>query len=414
MGSRFVSLLGIFLIVAFTWIISTNRRRVSWPLVIKGLLLQATLALILFKTSWGQVVLVNTNGVVGHLLDAGNAGTAFVFGPLADSAKIGGFIIFVQYTGIVVFMGAFSTALYHVGILQLVVGVMARLMRVTLGTSGAESLVAAINMFVGQDESALFIRPYLRDLTPSEVMALMTVGMGTIASGVLVVYSDLLGRAGLPNAGGHLLAASVLSAPASLVIAKILVPETGIPKTSGRTSLEPADHSLNVFDALCHGATEGFRMSMNIMAMLIAFVALLHLVDDVAAGLGSLCGFKAFRVEALFGYIFRPVALIMGIPAADAPAVGGLLGERMVVNEFLAYSDLAALIHGRAISPRSALISTYALCGFANFTSIAIQMGGIGTLEPSLRPCMARSGLRAMIGGTLATVLSGCLAGLLT
>ena len=413
MHLQLASAAGIFIIVALAWLLSANRWRVSWALVGKGLLLQLIMALLLFKTGWGRAAVAGANSAVGSLLAASAAGTSFVFGPLADPAKAGGFIIFVQFTGSIVFIAALSAGLYHLGLLQLVVAGLAKVMRVVLGTSGSESLAAAVNMFVGQDESALFIRPYLRGLTPSEIMALMTVGMSTIASGVLVTYAGMLGSAGLPNVGGHLLAASVLSAPASLVLAKILMPETNVSETAGTVRLQHHERAVNLADALCAGATEGFRMSLNIMAMLIAFVALIFLLNSAFEPIGRLFGVKGLKLETIFGFLFRPFAWLMGVAPSDAPAVGSLLGKRMILNEFLAYEDLASLVSSGRISVRSATIATYALCGFANFTSIAIQIGGIGTLEPTLRPYLARFGLRAMIGGTLSTFLSACLAGAL-
>ncbi len=286
-------------------------------------------------------------------------------------------------------------------------------MRFVLGTSGSESLAAAVNMFVGQDESALFIRPYLDGLTHSEMMALMTVGMGTMASGILVTYTGILGAAGIPNAGGHLLSASVLSTPASMVIAKILLPETEVSMTAGKVRIIHGERAVNLADAICRGASEGLTMALNVMAMVIAFVALLHLINSVFGLIGPRVGLQGLTFEGLFGYLFRPFALAMGISPTEAPAVAALLGKRMVLNEFLAYQDLAASVKDGRISARSALIATYALCGFANFSSIAIQIGGIGSLVPKRRGDLARFGLRAMIGGTLATFVSACIAGAL-
>ncbi len=258
MRLRMISAMGMFVIVILAWLLSTNRRRISWQLVAKGLALQFLMALILFKTAWGNAAVASANGAVSSLLNASAAGTAFVFGPLADPAKAGGFIIFVQFTGSIVFIAALSAGLYHLGVLQCVVAVLSKLMRMVLGTSGSESLAAVVNMFVGQDESALFIRPYLKGLTQSEVMALMTIGMGTIASGVLVTYAGMLTTAGVVNAGGHLLAASILSAPASLVIAKIIVPETEVSQTAGHVRVPEHERAVNLADALCSGASEGW------------------------------------------------------------------------------------------------------------------------------------------------------------
>lgn len=404
---------GIFLMVAIAWLFSIDRWRISWPLVVKGLLLQLAMALVLFKTGWGQAVIEGANTGIGSILSASEKGTAFVFGPLADHDKIGGMIFFVDVTGSIVFVAALTAGLFHLGILQRVVAAFAVVMRRLLGTSGSESLAAAVNMFVGQDESALFIRPYLEGMTRSEIMALMTVGMGTIASGILVTYSGMLGTAGIPNAGGHLLTASVLSAPASLVIAKIMVPEREVSMTAGHARVPHGTRAANLADAICRGASEGLAMALNVMAMLIAFVALLHLMNLLLGKVGPHVGLRNPTFEGLFGYLFRPLAVAMGVSRSDAPLIGSLLGKRMVLNEFLAYQDLASMVSARQISPRSSIIATYALCGFANFTSVAIQIGGIGTLAPTRRADLAKFGFRAMIGGTLSTFLSACLAGVL-
>lgn len=413
MSLRLISACGIFLMIAVAWIFSANRWRVSWRLVAKGLLLQFAMAVILFKTGWGGAALRGANSGVESLLDASSAGASMVFGPMADSQQPGGVSFFVSVTASIVFIAGLTAGLFYLGILQRVVAAFSVVMRVVLGTSGSESLAAAVNMFVGQDESALFIRPYLDGMTRSELMALMTVGMGTIASGVLVAYTGMLGSAGVPSAGGHLLCASVLSSPASLVMAKILLPETEPSQTSGKARLIEDVRAVNLLDALCRGAFEGLQMVLNVMAMLLAFVALLHLINIALAAIGPHIGLKSVTLQGLFGYLFRPFARAMGVPAHDSPAVSALLGERMVLNEFLSYQDLATLVKSGQISPRAALISTYALCGFANFSSIAIQIGGIGSLAPGRRSELARCGLRAMIGGTLATFLSACMAGAL-
>lgn len=395
------------------WLFSADRWRVSWKLVIKGLLLQFAMALVLFNTGWGRAALRGANGGVESLLDASSAATAMVFGPMADPRQPGGVSFFVSVTGSIVFIASLTAGLFYLGILQRVVAALAVIMRVLLGTSGSESLAAAVNMFVGQDESALFIRPYLDGMTRSEIMALMTVGMGTIASGVLVAYTGMLGAAGVPSAGGHLLCASVLSAPASLVMAKILLPETEPSMTAGKARLIEDVRAVNLLDALCRGAFEGLQMALNVMAMLLAFVALLHLLNAALATIGPHIGLHGITLQGMFGYLFRPFARGMGVPSRDSSIIGSLLGERMALNEFLAYQDLATLVKNGQISPRSALIATYALCGFANFSSIAIQIGGIGSLAPSRRTDLARYGLRAMVGGTLATFLSACMAGAL-
>jgi len=413
MRLRFISAAGIVLMIGAAWLFSANRWRVSWRLVAKGLILQFAMALVLFKTPWGQDALVGASRGVNSLLHASSAGTAMVFGPMANPQQPGGVSFFVNVTGSIVFIAALTAGLFYLGILQWVVALFAVVMRFVLGTSGPESLAAAVNMFVGQDESALFIRPYLDGMTRSEIMALMTIGMGTIASGVLVAYTGMLTSAGVANAGGHLLCASVLSSPMSLVMAKILLPETEKVATAGNVRLAHGAPSLNILDALCRGAFEGFQMALNVMAMLLAFVALLHLLNAVLGVVGPHVGLGKITLQSMFGVVFHPFALAMGIPRSDVAAISSLLGERMVLNEFLAYQDLATMVKAGQISHRSALIAIYALCGFANFSSIAIQIGGIGSLAPGRRSDLVRCGLRAMIGGTLATFMSACMAGML-
>ena len=290
MASRLHGVAGILFIYAVAWLFSTNRWRVPWTVVAKGFVLQLALALILLKTTWGHAALEWANTGVNSLLDASGAGGSMVFGSMANPNQPGGVSFFINVTASIVFIASFTSALFYLGILQRIVSAIAIVVRVVLGTSGSETLAAAVNMFVGQDESALFIRPYLEDMTRSEIMALMTVGMGTIASGVLVAYTGMLTSAGVPAAGGHLLSASVLSSPASLVMAKIMLPETQVSMTAGKARLSHETRASNLLDALCRGAGEGLQMALNVMAMLLAFVALLHLVNAILSSVGPPAG----------------------------------------------------------------------------------------------------------------------------
>lgn len=407
-----VSLGGLAVMIGLAWLCSTDRWRVSWGLVAKGLLLQFIFAWAILRTRFGQRIFDGAGAAIKFVLDASDEGTEFVFGPLADPNKLG-LVFFVKVTGTIILVSALMSALYYLGVMQWVVWAMAKVMQVVMGTSGSESLATAANVFVGQTEAPLVIKPYLARMTQSELMALMTGGMATIAGGVMAVYVDFLTRAGFDRAAGDLLAASVMSAPASLVVAKIMVPESQESETRGQVRVQLEREGTNLLDAICHGAGDGLKLALNVMAMLIAFVALVHLINACLGGLASLAGIEDLTLERMLGWLCQPLALAMGVSWEDRATVGALLGKRTILNEFLAYDDLAKLLRDGAISTRSTVIATYALCGFANFASIAIQIGGIGSLVPSRRTDLARHGLRAMIGGTLASFMTANIAGAL-
>jgi CNT family concentrative nucleoside transporter len=339
-------------------------------------------------------------------------GAAMVFGPLADQDAVsrtfgsGGVIFAIIVTSTIIIVSALSSFLYHYGILQRVVHATALVMQRVMRTSGSESLAAASNIFLGTTEAALIIRPYLPRMTQSELHALIVTGMASIAVSVFAVYAQM----GID--AGHLLAASVLSAPAGLMMAKVLFPETMESETSGTHSAAVERHTVNGFDALCSGASEGMMLSINVLAMLIAFVSIVALANGLLAWPQDALGAAhPVTLQQIFGWINWPFAWLLGIPAADCSKVGQILGERIVLNEFIAYLDLAKL--GHTISERSTILTTYALCGFANFSSIAIAIGGIGALAPGRRHDLARLGFRAMVGGLLATYLMACVAGVL-
>ena len=418
-SERGVGILGLVVLMAIAWLLSTNRRSIQLRPVVWGLGLQFCLAYLILETAWGQQLFVSLKNVFIKVMDFSLEGSAMVFGPLSSSALVGGafggwdFIFFTQILGTIVLVSTLMAILYHIGVMQLVVYCFAKLMQVTMRTSGAESLASAANVFVGQTEAPLVIRPYLLGLTSSEILSMMTGGMATVAGGVLAAY------VGFGIDAGHLLAASVMSAPAALAIAKVLVPETEKSSTSGHVPFEVKRVDSNVIDATCRGANEGFKLALNVMAMLIAVVAVVALLNYGIDWLYQLAIPTAW-IEAgdvppsisfqwLLGKIFQPLAWLLGIPWSEADAVGGLLGTRMVLNEFLAYMQLAGT--AADLSPRSVTIATYALCGFANFSSIAIQIGGISALEEGLRPRLAKLGLLSMIGGTLATMMTACIAG---
>ena len=418
---RFVSLLGIIVLLGIGVLMSNNRRKINLRLVVAGLSLQWIFALIILKTAPGKAVFQIARAGIAKLLGFTDHGAAFLFGNLyrgidGVSDQIGGggpygvidlatggavpigtvFAFHVLTT--IIFFASLMGVLYHLGVMQRIVAGFAWVMRKTLRTSGAETLSAAANIFVGQTEAPLVIRPYIGEMTRSEMMAVMTCGFATVAGGVLAAYV----RFGVD--AGHLLAASVMSAPAALVMAKIILPETEKPVTSGDAKIAFTKKTANVIDAAAAGASDGLKLALNVGAMLLAFIALVAMLD-------FFLGFLNTSLKQIFGYIFSPLAWCMGVPAKDAMTVGNLLGTKIAINEFVAYIDLASA--KETLSQRSIVISTYALCGFANLSSIAIQIGGISAIAPERRSDLARLGLRAMLAGALASWMTACIAGTL-
>jgi CNT family concentrative nucleoside transporter len=389
--------------IAIAWGFSQQRRSFPWRTVAWGAALQLLLGAVLLRTRVGEGFFRVTNGVVELFLRYVDAGVRFVFGALVDT----GFSIVVNVLPIIVFMGSLFAVLYHLGVLQRVVDALARVLSRTMGTSGAESLAAVANIFVGMTEAALIVRPYLERMTRSELFALMTVGMATVAGSVMLAYVGMLG----PGYAGHLATASLLSAPAALLLAKVIVPETGVPETAsiGRAPVEVT--SVNVIDAAAQGAIAGLRLAAYVGALLVAFVAMIAMLNDLLGFAGALVGIPELTLQRLLGWLLAPLAWLMGVPWEDAPRVGSLLGIKTVLNEFLAYQELSALIAADSLAPRSAAIASYALCGFANFGSLAILLGGIGGLAPSRRPEVARFGLLSILAGSLASFMTACIAG---
>ena len=407
-------LLGLVTFIALAWALSLNRRAFPWRTVATGLALQFGLAFLILHTGPGKAFFASMDGAFSTLLKFANEGTSMVFGPLANTALLtekwgpqNAFLFAVTVTGTIVFVSAISSALYHYGILQIIVRAAAWTMGKILGTSGSESLAAAANIFMGQTEAPLVIKPYLLTMTRSELLALMTGGMATIAGGVLAAY------VAFGISAGHLLTASVISAPAALVMAKILLPEKEVSPTRDGATAQIEKQSVNGIDALCTGAADGMKLSINVMAMLIAFVATVALLNHfLALTLGWLGANIAQPLQLLLGWVQAPFAWLMGIPASECVSAGAILGERIVLNEFVGYLSLSQ--QSETLSPESKVTLTYALCGFANFSSIAIQIGGIGALAESRRADLARLGLRAMIGGLLACYCTACIASLLS
>ncbi len=421
MDLRFISLLGWITMIAVAWAISYNRKLFPWRTVVWGVGLQFILALLILKTPWGGALFDFAGKVIQKLIQFSNEGCKFVFGPLADESLLtekfgaGNSVIFaILVTGTIIIVACISSLLYHWGILQRVVRAIAWVMRKAMRTSGSETLSACANIFMGQTEAPLMIRPYVPRLTRSELMTIMVCGMAHIAGGVAAVYADMGRRAGYPNTAGHLLTASVLNCPAALMIAKILLPETEKSETAASAPATVPRTTTNSIDAICRGASDGFHLALNVIAMLIGFIAMIALANYVVTWPQAHLGIShPATLQTIFGWINAPFAWLMGVPTQDCFNVGQILGERVVLNEFVGFLDLTANAKQLALDPRSFTIATYALCGFANFASIAIQVGGIGSLAPERRGEMAKIGFRAMLGGLLAAYMTACLAGIL-
>ena len=417
---RYVGFLGIVVIIFLAWLMSSHKRRFPWRVVLGGLVLQLAFATVILLTPFGQSIFSGVNTVFTSLLASVDKGNEFVFG----EKLLGDYHIFAfSVLPTIIFFSAFMSIFYYYGIMQKVVGLLAIVMQKTLGTSGAETLSSAANIFVGQTEAPLVIRPYISSMTTSELNAVMLGGFATMAGGVLGALVAFGFNA------GHLLSASVISAPGALLLAKVMQPELDKPKTMGHVRLDVDDKNVNVLDAIAGGTVGGLKLALNVAAMLIVFLALIAVINSLlgltsegywwtAAQLGFTVPEHpaAWSLETILGYVFAPFAWLIGIEWNDCMAAGQLLGLKMGANEFVAYlslKDLNAADSVVHISERSHTIMTYALCGFANFSSIGIQLGGIGGIAPDRRGDLARLGLRAMIGGTMASLMTACIAGMM-
>jgi CNT family concentrative nucleoside transporter len=428
-------LFGVAVMIGLAVLFSENRRAINWRLVAAGIGLQIVFALLVLKTAPGYAVFRFLGDAFEALLGFTYDGSGFIFGQTLGTPGGGSGVIFAfQVLPTIIFFAALMGVLYFLGLVQPLVRGLGWVMQKTLGISGAESLAASANVFIGQTEAPLAVRPYIQSMTRSELMTLMAGGMATIAGGVLAAYIAFLGGDS-PEArslfAAHLLSASVMSAPAAVVMAKILVPETETPVTRGTVELdEDTRQGANVIEAAAEGASEGLKLALNVGAMLLAFIALIAVINAVLGlfGAPTIAGvtlwdlnslvaqasggqFEALSLQAIFGFVFAPLAWAMGVEAADILAFGTLLGEKVAVNEFIAYASLRDL--KGVMSERSVIIGTYALCGFANFSSIAIQIGGIGGLAPGRRGEIAGLGLRAVLGGALASWTTAAIAGVL-
>ncbi|MEG3191328.1 NupC/NupG family nucleoside CNT transporter [Lysobacter sp. D1-1-M9] len=418
-------LFGLIVLLGITWLFSNNRRAIDWRLVGIGLGLQLLIAAFVLLTPWGAIVFDALSRGFVNLLGFTTEGARFIFGDFTDPAKFG-FVFAFQVLPTIIFFASFMGVLYHLGVMQKIVQGMAWVITKLMRVSGAETLSVCANAFIGQTESPLVVRPYIARMTESELLTLMVGGMATIAGGVLGAYVMLLGG-GDPVQQAffakHLITASIMAAPATLVIAKILVPETREPLTLGSVRMDVEKTTTNVIDAAAAGAADGLKLALNVGAMLLAFIALIALVNAPLIWLGEVTGLESVfgrptDLSALLGYVLSPLAWAIGVPWQDAATVGGLIGTKVVLNEFVAYMQLGEIVRGGVdgvgLTDQGRLIATYALCGFANFSSIAIQIGGIGGLAPERRGDLARLGLRAVLGGSIATLMTATIAGVLT
>jgi len=418
-NSILFGIFGLAVLLTIAMLFSPNRKAINWRLVGSGIGLQLLFALMVLKTQWGARLFEALSKIFVTIISFTNAGASFVFGDLANYDGFG-FIFAFQVLPTIIFFAALMGVLYHLGLMQIIVKGMAWVMYKVMRISGSESLSVAANVFVGQTEAPLVVRPYIENMTQSELLTMMVGGMATIAGGVLAAYVAMLGG-GDPQQqlfyAKHLLSASIMAAPATIVLAKILMPETEESLTKGEVKLNVEKTATNVIEAAANGASDGVRLALNVGGMLLAFIALIAMIDYPLGAIGNLLGInesmgQPLNLSLILGWILSPLAWVIGVPWNDAVTVGGLIGTKMVANEFVAYTNLNTI--KETLSPQAVLISTYALCGFANFSSIAIQIGGIGGLAPNRRPDLARFGLRAVMGGTLATMMTATIAGVLT
>jgi CNT family concentrative nucleoside transporter len=408
---RLVPLIGIALLIGVAWLASLDRRAIPWRTVGAALALQFAIAALALHTPFGHAFFSAATSVAVAFTGYADRGIEFVFG--AWPAELMGadgqpvrlpYVLAIRVLPIIIFMGSVFSVLHHLGVVQRVVDWLARGLRSLLRVSGAESLAAIANVFLGMTEAPLLVRPYVERMTRSELFCVMASGLATVAGSILIAYIGLLGE----EFAGHLIAASFMSAPAAIAMAKIIVPETEQPVTLGGATLSAGRETSNVIDAAAQGASDGLRLALNVGAMLIAFVALVYLLNDALAWAGSLVGLPGLSFERLLGWLLAPLAFLLGAPWPEAPRMGELLGIKIVLNEFLAYQRLSVI--ASELSPRTAVIASYALCGFANFGSLAILLGGLGGIAPSRRGDIAALGLRAILAGAAASFTTAAVA----
>jgi CNT family concentrative nucleoside transporter len=404
-GSRLTGIFGLVLILAIGFALSRNRKAISWRVVAWGVGLQVLFAVFVLRVSFGRDLFKWLGGVVTSILGFSYAGSEFVFGEIGKQHSSIGVVFAFQIMPAIIFVSALFAIMYYLGIMQVVVKVFAVAMNKIMGASGAESLNVAASIFMGQTEAPLTIRPFLPRMTKSELMTVMTAGMAHVSGSIMAAYIAFGIEA------RHLLTAVIMTAPGTIMMAKILEPETEVPETRGGVKVDIPKTDVNVLDAAARGTGEGLHLMLNVIAMLISFIALIALVNGLFGWIHGFAPWFPATLQTVLGWIFRPIAWVMGVPWHDSGVVGSLLGERMVINEFIAYAHLGPL--KASLDPVSFTIATYALCGFANLSSVGIQIGGIGALAPERKHDLARLGFRAMIAGTLANFLSATLAGIL-
>ena len=405
MGSL-LGILGLFTLLSIALLLSENRSAINLKTVLYGLIFQLIFALFILKTPFGAPIFSFLDQSINILIGFSSSGSDFLFKSYIDGVGFHPGLINFAFSTLptIIFFSSLVAVLYHFGILQTIIKFIARRMQLTLGTSGSETLSVAGNIFLGQTESPLMVRPFVSKMTKSELMAVMTGGFATVSGGVLAIYVSWLTE--IQGIAGHLLAASVMSAPAALVVAKIIYPETEESQTMGDVNVNIEQTNINAMEALSNGATDGLKLAANIAAMLIAFISFVAMVNYFLS-------FGGTSMEEIFGFIFRPLAWTMGVPWNEAQLVGMLMGKKIVLTELVAYGDLQNLIRDGMISERSAIISTYALCGFSNFASIGIQLGGIGAMAPERKKDLAKLVTKAMFAGAIASWLTATIAGLL-
>jgi concentrative nucleoside transporter, CNT family len=408
---RFAGLLGMAVLLGLAYLFSTDRRAIRIKTVLWGLGLQLAFAIFVLRFEIGRLLFRAAGDGVNKLLSFAFVGSEFVFGELGKKSSSIGFIFAFQVLPTIIFIAAVFAFLYHIGLMQLLIRAFAWVMTRVMGASGAESLDIAASIFMGQTEAPLTIRPFLNRLTKSELMTIMTCGMAHVSGGIMAAYI----AAGIE--AKHLLTAVIMTAPGTLLMAKMLVPETEQPLTAGRVQMPEMEKEANFLGAISRGTSDGLNLAINVGAMLISFIAILALVDFLFLGAHNWLaahhvGWFPSSLEQVFGWIFAPIAWLIGVPWHDAPVIGNLLGTRMALNEVVAFTELGKI--RSSLDPRSFTIATFALCGFANFSSIGIQIGGIGALAPEQRSMLARFGIRAMLAGTMANLMSACVVGILT
>ncbi|KKB39149.1 NupC/NupG family nucleoside CNT transporter [Bacillus thermotolerans] len=396
---------GILVILGIGFLFSNNRRRINWRTVLGGLAIQLLFAFIVLKWNWGREQLENLSMLVAEITSYANEGINFLFGGFFTPESNITYVFALNVLPIVIFFSSLISVLYYLNIMQVFIKIIGGALSKLLGTRKAESMSAAANIFVGQTEAPLVVRPYINRMTESELFAVMTGGLASVAGSVLVGYSLL----GVPLE--YLLAASFMAAPAGLIMAKLFVPETSNEPEPEEFKMESDSDAVNVVDAAAKGASVGLQLALNIGAMLLAFIALVAMINGFLGWFGGLVGWESLSLELIFGYVFAPLAFIIGVPWEEAIQAGNFIGQKIVVNEFVAYTNFAPEIPN--LSEKTVAVLSFALCGFANISSLAILIGGLGNLAPKRRPDIARLGIKAVIAGTLASLLSAAIAGML-